>query len=138
MTRSGTNRVCCGMIKIGVLKQMVNKETETIVLQVLDGIATANIDNHKWEYVVASNKMEELRNNTAKFSNAMKTNGSINQKVQAWCEGKVVMVTKTSSTNTLTISCDVDAMILAEYHQLVLDETYWRLVMLVFGCDNQG
>ena len=41
--------------KIGVLKQVVSKEAELIVLQVLEDTAATNVENHKWEYSITSN-----------------------------------------------------------------------------------
>ena len=69
----------------------------------------------------------------------MKNNGvSIDWKIQAWCEGKIVTVTKTENIKHLTIPNDVDEKILGEYQQLVWDEIYWRLAILVFDCNHEG
>lgn len=107
-----------------MLKRIVNKEAELILFQVLDNAAMANVDNHKWEYAVAKNKIDKLWNNTAEFSNTMKIDSIINWKIQASCEGKEAKVTKTSSTKNVTMPADTNNTVLVEYHQLVLDEIY--------------
>ena len=43
--------------------------------------------------------MEELRNNTADFSQAMKRDDSVERKIQAWCEGKEATVFKDKNNN---------------------------------------
>ena len=89
--------------KIDVLKQMVNKEAESIVVQVLKDTVSTNVVNHKWEYRIGKNKMENLRNDTTLFSYTMKNDNSIERKIQAWCEGKEATVVKDKNDNNRKI-----------------------------------
>ena len=66
--------------KIVVLRRLVDKEAEKILERVLDGTAPTNVAQYKWEYNIGKNKMEELRNNTADFSQAMKRDDSVERK----------------------------------------------------------
>ena len=120
---------------------MVDKEAETILEKVLKDTAPTGVANPKWEYSIGKNKMDELRNDTAEFSYAMKHNDSVERKIQTWCEGKEATVVKDKNDNNrkiLKITDAVNSDILDEYHQIVIGEIYWRFAMRVFGSDHTG
>ena len=126
-------------MKIAVLRRLVDKEAEKILERVLRDTAPTNVAHHKWEYNIGKNKMEELRNDTADFSYAMKHDDSVERKIQAWCEGKEATVVKDKNNNNrkiLKITDAVNSDILDEYHQIVIGKIYWRFVMRVFGSDH--